>query len=510
MFRSFLFGVCALAAVAAPATAQKSKDTLRLAVNDPFANVSQYCVPAVEVGNFARRIFGTLIAFDEHSQKIVPVLAKSWKRLAPTTLEFELRDDVTFHNGNPFTAEDVITTVDFLQDPNTKIEYKTRFTWIKKIERLGPHKIRIESIEPTAMDYAQLAYRIQIQDAESFNSLKDKCDYGRLTPYGTGPLKVVSIDRNDGIVVERFDGVKGDPRYMSAPIKRIHGVPIPDRQTQVAQLMTGGIEMIQNVPADNARDLATNPNLSISMMPTGTFIYIVLDAAGRTENKALQDPRVRKALFMALDRDSLIKHIVPGGDSGASKKMMAYCLDYMTGCKYSVETPGYDLAGAKRLLAEAGYPNGLDIVYDVFTPIKAVGEAIAGELLKANIRARVNPVTIGLFYKKWSGGQSQMVSVDYPAFTLPDVGNLLDTFFAGPRDYARDPIITKAMEEGATEFDPVKRANIYEKAFNRINEMSYAMAFSSLSTVYAHSKDVEVRRNPLAAGANFITDYYWK
>lgn len=507
---SYALAAATMAVFAMPAMAQKSKDTVRLAINDPFTNVSSYCIPAVEVGNFSRRVYSTLIGFDEYKSKFVPLLAKSWKRINETTLELELKDDIKFHNGNKFDADDIISTFAFLQDPKVKIRYKSRYKWLKTIEKLSPYKVRLIAHRPTATDLSQLAYRIQIQDAESYKTLDVPCDYGRKTPYGTGPFKVVSVDRNKGVIVERFEGYTANPHYMKALVKRVHGVPIADRQTQAAELITGGIDLIQNVPADNGRDLATKPGISITTYPTGAFIYIVMDAKGRTKNKAMQDKRVRRAILMALDRDTIIKHIVPGGDTGHSKKMMGFCFDYMVGCKYSVDPPKYDPAGAKKLLAEAGYANGFDLEYTVFNPIKTVGEAIAGELRKVGIRVKVKPVTIGVFYKTWVGGKTEMVSVNYPAFTFPDSGNLLGTFFGGPRDYTGSKIVQQAMKDGGAEFDVAKRAAIYEKAFNEINRESYALAFSSLSTVFAHSKDLEIKRDRLARGAYFINDYQWK
>lgn len=87
-------------ALTAPAFAQKSKDTLRVAINDVFSTLDSYHFPQDEVGYFVRAMYGTLVAMDEHTGKLVPQLAKSWRRISQTTLEFDLRDDVTFHSGN--------------------------------------------------------------------------------------------------------------------------------------------------------------------------------------------------------------------------------------------------------------------------------------------------------------------------------------------------------------------------------------------------------------------------
>ena len=501
----------AAALIAAPAIAQKSKDTVRIAINDPFTILSGYCVPVDEAGNFYRRVYGTLVSFDERNQKPVPHLAKSWTRVNPTTLEFELFDNITYHNGNKFDADDVVSTISYTSDPKHVFEFKSRYTWVEKIEKLGPYKVRLTSKQPNALDLGLLGYRTYIQDKESFEPLENKCDYGRLTPYGTGPFKVASIDKNAGIVVEKFDGFKGDPKYFRAPVKRIHGIPIPDRQTQIAQLMTGGVDMLRNVTPDNATEMVkANPNLELTVLPTGSFVYIVLDAAGRSGHKALSDPRVRKAIWMGIDRDTIIKHIVPGGQQGVAEKMMKLCFNHNIGCDGSNNAPPFDPAAAKKLLAEAGFPNGFELTYDVFIPIKYIGEAIAGELLKIGIKANVNPVTINVFRQKQSKGEINMVSIFYPTAGHPDTGNILDVFFEGNRDYSRDPQMHELMKQGSMEFDDTKRKAIYKKAIDLNNEKNYVMAFSSLPTNYVHSKEITVKPNLLSGGDNYIDDYHWK
>lgn len=494
----------------APAMAQKSKDTLRIAINDPFSTLSNYCVPVDEAGNFYRRIYGTLVQIAEHEKKVVPGLAKSWTRVSPTVLEFDLRDDVTFHNGNKFDADDVVSTLEYAIDPAVKVEFKSRYTWIKKVEKLGPYKVRLEAHTPNATDLGLLGYRTYIQDKESFDTLENKCDYGRLTPYGTAQYKVVSIDKNQGMVVERFEGAKGDPKYVRAPIKRLHAIPVPDKQTQIAQLMTGGVDILRNVQPDNAAELAKNPNLAVSTLPTASFVYIVLDAAGRSGVKPLTDNRVRKAIWMGMNRDATIKGLVPGGAEGIAEKMNMICFDSTIACGRTVDYPPYDPAAAKKLLAEAGYPNGFSLTYSCFIPIKHICEAISNDLLKIGVKAQIEPVTITLFRKKQADGELNMTSIFYPSAGHPDAGNILDVFFVGPRDYAQDMEMAKLVQAGLLEFDDAKRTAIYTKAMDLNNTKNYVMAFSSLPTLYVHSKDIEIKKNLLSAGDNYIDDYFWK
>ena len=139
--------------------AQKAKDTLCITINDPFSAIDTYQVPHEEGGYFSRGMYGRLIALNEYTGKFVPGLAKSWKRINPTTLEFELRDDVVFHTGNKFTADDVKYTFDWLADPKVRIRFKGRYMRLKEAVVLGPHKIRIIFKKPNATDLSSIAYR---------------------------------------------------------------------------------------------------------------------------------------------------------------------------------------------------------------------------------------------------------------------------------------------------------------------------------------------------------------
>jgi peptide/nickel transport system substrate-binding protein len=495
--------------VVLPANAQKAKDSLRISVNDPFPSLSPYHYSVDEAVSFYRQVYERLLDFDERKQQFVPRLAKSWSRVNPTTLEFELREGITFHNGNKFDADDVVTLIDYIRDPKAKTRSPQRYTWVKNVEKLGPYKVRIEAEAVNALDVGYLTYFFAIYDGESLNSLEAKELYGKNTPYGTGPYKVTELDTNRGITVERFDGYAGDRQYMRAPVKQIRGIPIPDRQTQIAQLLTGGIDMVRNVSPEAAEELKSNPALGVTNMPSADMLIFGLDATGESGAKPLMDPRVRRAIWMAIDRDKLIKHIVPGGE--AADKMKGMCFtEHNLACSITLPPVEHDLEGAKRLLAEAGYPNGFEMSYDVFAPIKQVGEAIAGDLLKVGIRAPVQAMPISIYTQRRTKGEQQAYSIFYPTALFPDAGNILENYFYGRGDASKDPLIHQAVEEGGREFDLGKRAKIYERAFNRNNEMNYIMAVSSMPTVYAHSKDVRIDANTLSRAGNTIGDFFWK
>ena len=502
------FAAASLAMLSAgAAVAQKSEDNVRIAVNDSFATLDGFHAPSDESSAFDRIVYLPLINYDQKKKQWVPILSKSFKRIDNQTIEFELREDVTFHNGNKFDAQDVKGTLEYLADPATKIRFKSRYDWVKSVEILGPYKVRLHASRPVVMDYGFLSYRMRMRDIETMNALEDKAEYGK-TAVGTGPYRVVSIDRNAGIALERVENHWEGGNYYPAPAKKVRALFIPDRQTQVAQLMTGNIDLMRNITSDDQMNLAKNPNLAVT--PTGSemLLYATLDGAGRSKNKAMMDPRVRKAFIMSIDREQLMKHLIPGGDIAI--KTNAICFATSIACSATTEPYGYNPAEAKRLLAEAGYPNGFELQLDVHEPVRYIAEAVAGEVRKVGIRASITSMPIAAYVKRRGDGEFTAFIGFNPAGTHPDAAQILDFFFGADRDYWKDPMILKNIELGEAEFDDKKRTQLYTPILDKVNTDAYIFPISELPIVWAHHKDIVLKLNPLSNSLPMLGDYGWK
>lgn len=498
-------GFAAFAATAA--LAQKAEDTVRIAVNDSFATLDGFHAPSDESSAFDRIVYLPLISYDQQKKQWFPVLAKSFKRIDNQTIEFDLREDVTFHNGNKFDAQDVKGTLEYLADPATKIRFKSRYDWVKNVEILGPYKVRLNASRPVVMDYGFLSYRMRMRDIETMNALADKAEYGK-TAVGTGPYRVASIDRNAGIALERVENHFEGGKYYPAPAKKVRALFIPDRQTQVAQLLTGNIDLMRNITSDDERNLAQNPNLAVT--PTGSemLLYTTFDAAGRSKNKAMMDARVRKAFIMAIDRDQLMKHLIPGGNIAI--KTNSICFATSIACETSTHPSSYNPAEAKRLLAEAGYANGFDLQLDVHEPVRYIAEALAGEVRKIGIRASIVSMPIAVYTKRRGDGEFTAFTGFNPAGTHPDAAQILDFFFGADRDYWNDPLIDKNIELGEAEFDEKKRTALYTPILDKVNQEAYIFPISELPIVWAHHKDIFLKPNPISNSLPMLGDYGWK
>ena len=407
--------------------------------------ISPYDLTLNELSRIYRQVYSSLLRYDEYKGEFVPDMAKSWKRIDDKTIEFELRDDITFHSGNKFSADDVVYTLDYIISPESKIPGKARYFWIKGAEKIGPNTVRIISKDVAGIALDALAYEFYILDSKVHKALADKSTYGRVSASSAGPYKLVSMDPRRGALLERFDGYKGADKYRRAPIKYIQLIPIPERQTQIAQLLTGGVDVLRNVEPDIAAGLASNPDLAITTVPSGEFIYLLLDAAGRSGIKPLKDVRVRRAIAMAIDRDLIGKTLVSGG--AAEPPMNAICFPTTAACAFGAKPPAFDLAGARKLLAEAGYPTGFSAPFYVRSPIKQVGEAIALQLQKVGIKTAVESLPITVYTQKRGEGQLSMFVGSRPTTTFPETTQVFLSLFGGQRDYALIPLIDKAVAE---------------------------------------------------------------
>ena len=491
-----------------PVNAQKSKDTVFLGITAPFHTLDTYHVPANEPGQYTRNMYGKLIVYDEHKGKFVPELAKSWKRIDDKTIEFELRDDVRFTSGNKFTAADVKYTLDYIGHPKLKIRFKRRYNWVKETQILSRTRIRIVSKKVRADAMMVIAYRFYIYDKGVHEKLENKALYGAKSGSTTGVWKLLSIDKNKGVHLVRNDeAVKKFP-HRRAPIKFIRGIPIPDRQTQLAALLTGKIHSLRNPTADMVKQLRKNPDIRVSAFPTRNLTYMTFDSAGRSKNKIFMDKRVRQAFMKAVPRETLVKSFVAGAD--IAKRPNAICYVEVVACSFTSNPVGYDPAGAKKLLAEAGHPNGIDFELTVYPQYAELATAVAGELRKVGIRARVRPQPLASAGKRRGRGELTVLMAGYPTFAQPNTSNLMNFFFSGNRDYSRDPIIQKARKIGITVIDLEKRKEIYRKALNRVNEESYIFPFVETPNVYAHSKNVNIKIGATSMTETRPSDYFWR
>lgn len=445
-----------------PAAAQTKDDTIVYALQsdtdswDPPASVLR---EAIILGN---NVFDHLAHRDLKTLKVVPRLATSWKPLNDTTWEVKLRTGVKFHDGTPFTAKDVKATFDRVLDPNRKMTARGNHAKIKSVEVLDDATVRFHTDGP----YPLFVERLTALVMQSAKQIQEKGDQWMAEhPLGTGPYKVVQWKRKQEHLLVRNDDYWGP----KPAFKHVRVRIIPEQATQIAELLAGTVDLIKAVPPDQMDVINKSGDARTATSPILRTAMLQFDQAGRGGKNPLMDRRVRQAANLAVDIDAVIKFVLNGlGDRTATTvNPMAFGFDR------SVKPYQQDVARAKKLLAEAGYPNGVDIRFNEGPPVVEPGtqqtnDAIVADLTKAGFRiqrnyvgdntvlvARVKDGTFGPMFN-WSWGYYSIFDADAILYDVMKCGE--------PYSYYCNKELDQLIAAGRSTLDEKKREQIYAKA----------------------------------------------
>ena len=312
-------------------------------------------------------LFDSLVSRDADN-RIVPQLAESWKALDDLTWQFKLRRGVVFHNGEPFNAEAVRFTFERVLDPNQKSPNRANVGEVARVDVLDEYTVNLVLRRP----YAPLMSRLVDFSIVPPKYTAEKGNQGlSLRPVGTGPFRFVELVKDDHLVVEAFDR-----HWRGAPkVRRIIYKAIPEPFTRAAALRNNEVELIDMVPPNLAAELERVGGIRVQRVPSTWIIYLGLNAL----KKPLSDVRMRQALNYATDVDALVKSVLDGN----GRRMDGPFTPHMFGFDPSVKGYGPDPARARRLLAEAGYPDGLEITLEApagrYHGDKEIAEALGGQ-----------------------------------------------------------------------------------------------------------------------------------
>ena len=487
----YLLGI-SLTCMAMPGWAQKSQDTVRMAVVLGMASVDSYLDVRPEMDFASELAYDTLFAYDEDAKKFVPRLAESWQQVDPVTLDVAVRNDVMWSDGQPFRVDDVVYTLRYLIDPEVKLGFKADHAWIKKIEKLDDRHLRITSNTPEPGGMAILGARTYIYPQHVHGPLEDKAVFGR-KPVGTGAYTFVQVDKNKGLVAERNKDYRlagiGNPRSV---IGKLTVRPMPDRGTQLAEFLAGNLDILQRPPLDQALELAKGGKSVLTAREPNGYSYLLLDQKGRSGNKALTDSRVRQAIRLAINIDDLLK--ISGGDALQSRAAPALCLRIQGGCDYTEINRRYDPAAAKKLLSEAGYADGFDLDITLISGSgDNIAETISGHLRSLGIRANLSKQTFTSYRKVQEAGDLQVLVFNWGSRGITDVGGTLSFFFSpGPRDYHGSQNWIDLASQAGSEMDEAKRRLLVRQLFDEVDRSNYIIPLTMGEKYFLHSPELKI------------------
>lgn len=424
-------------------------------------------------------VFDQLVRQDNR-QRLEPGLATSWKPVSDTVWEFKLREGVKFHDGSPFTAEDVKFTIERIPNvPNSPSSFTFAVSPITEVEIVDPLTIRVHTEKPAPLLPRMFAAFTIVSKKNAEGMSTQDFNSGKAA-VGTGPYKLVKWERGDKIVYERNDDYWGE----KLPWERIIVRPITNDGTRVASLKSGDVDMIDFVPPADVKHLSKDSDLTLSKSPSTRLIYLHLDSDreytpmvtdndGKKIKNPMLDTRVRKAISKAINRPAIVARIMEGLAVPASQMVP----DGYEGTSKTLKPEKYDPRGAKALLAEAGYPEGFKIVIhgpnDRYVNDADITQAVAQMLTKIGIKTEVNTMPKAVYFGKASNLEFSLMLVGWATDTGEQsncIGALLHTydkekgFGSSNRGRYSNPVVDRKLEEALVTVDPEKHNQLIIEA----------------------------------------------
>jgi peptide/nickel transport system substrate-binding protein len=462
-------------------------------------------------------LFSSLVAADRNLQ-IESALAEDWEISDDAkTWIFHLRKNVKFHNGNDFTADDVIYSFDRSKEDISAFKYC--LSTVESYEKIDDHTVKVVCSEPNALLLAHLK-DLMILDKETCEGQTD--EWIALNPNGTGRYKFVEHVRGDKIVFERNEDFWGE----LPEVEKVIFKPITNEGTRTANMVSGAVDLIVNVPVRDIEMLESNDNVEIVSEPSLRIIYLNLagwtDTPSRDAKMPLKSPdgsnpfkdiRVREAIYRAINEEEIIEKIMNGYATPAP----TYIPEGFNGYNPNIKRLEYDAELAEKLLDEAGYPRQddgyrfeitLDSSNDRYVNDGEIATAVAGYLEKVGIKVNLNLMSRNVFFTYisgtnkegdnthfcmtgWadSGGESALMGLDL-VYSMSQDGYIKDNYGGVNRGYYQNSEVDKLVDQAIATADSDERDKIMQKVWQiAADDISY-IPLHFQQDIYAHSKNI--------------------
>lgn len=472
------FKAAALAAALAvsPGAALAAPEAITVALPGDFPGLDPSKDTSPLGFNYRLNVFDALTELQRDGQ-MNPRLAESWTHsddLKEWT--FKLRKNVKFHDGSPFSADDVVFTINrILADKVTPV--RTFIRLVESVEKIDDHTVRFKLIQPYGIFHRQISYVHQMSKAYH----EKVGDQGYATkPVGTGPYKLVRWTKDDRMELEaNADYWRGAPK-----IKRATFRPIPAESGRAAALLSGEIDLVPALPPSLMDQLKSNKDLEVTIAPSFRVIFVAFNV-----NKSpLDNPAIREAVDVAIDRKAIAEKLLRG--LGKPTGIMVPPMNI--GYDPSFKPVEYDLQKAKKLVADSGYkgePISIQYPNNNIVMANEVVQAIAGYMTAAGLKVEIKPMEFTAFFPLWL--QSKLDSMYLFAFGSSQyhAETVLTTMYEeGSHAYKVDPEIDRLLKKQRTVTNPEEQKKLISEAFRRSNQNRFHLPIYDEMQAYGMKK----------------------
>ena len=329
---------------------------VNVGIRSPIPTLDPYNSPdEVTGGTVGKLIYQALVwvEVDEDGElRFEPLLATSWERIEPLVWELELREGVQFHDGSPFSAEDVEFTLERYDNPNARTGNAWAMGWFDSVDVIDDYTVHITTTYELANLHAWLSYapKMMSKTAVEAAGQVDAEELSGDALVGTGPFEIAEFVRDETVTLNRFDGYWGDSAAMETIVFR----PVADDSARMSALRTGELDLITAVPPAFVSELEGVQGVEVRSEPSLRYTYMWLNAL----KEPFDDVRVRQAANYAVDMDAIAETIFDGQATPADAPLAPGNFGY-TG----LDPYPYDPDKARELLAEAGHETPVEVTF---------------------------------------------------------------------------------------------------------------------------------------------------
>jgi peptide/nickel transport system substrate-binding protein len=495
----------ALAAALFAASAGAAAKDLTVGLQAPITSLDPHFYNSSQNNAMSRHVFETLVKLGPNME-LQPGLARGWRAIDKTVWEVKLRDNIKFSDGTPFTADDVVFSFKRAANvPNSPSSFGAVTKEAKEVVAVDPMTVRITTDGPAPMMARNLSLLPIISRKHGATASTEDYNSGKAM-IGTGPYKLAEYQPNNRVVLVRNEAYWGDKEPWDKVTIRFLSSGAP----RVAALLSGDVDLIDAVPPADVPKLSTEQKVSVVSGPTNRMIYLhldsqrdrspfVLDSNGKPMDKnPLKDARVRKAMSLALNRQAIVDSMLEGRAVPAGQFMP----EGSFGISRNLRPDAHDPAAAKKLLAEAGYPNGFQIVLhgpnNRYVNDAAVAQVVAQLLTRVGITTKVETMPASVYFSRASKQDFSVMLLGWGGADVQEtvmvLRSLLHTFDkdqgAGAANRGRysNPELDKLIDEAMDTIERDKRAEISARA------AELAMKDMGLVPLYFEQSTTAMRR----------------
>ena len=461
-----------------------SKERLTVLSSVSLDSLHPYAYTSSPQYGIWNHILEGLVEEDYEKMDYVGVLAESWEFQGKKWV-FHLKKGVRFHNGSPFTAEDVVHSINRIKNDNKSLQ-KSGLKDITEVQAQDSHTVVMTTKVPSAVLLDRLTNRFMISKAAA-DKYGDEVDQH---PIGTGPYKFVSWQRNGELVLTRNDDYWGP----KAAIKEIVTKRVKEDAARVSGLLAGQGDVINNVPVEEISRIEGNPRARIERAQGQRMYFLVLNPA----YKPFDNKLVRQAFNYSIDPSVIIKHIYEGN----GYVMEGPVASNVIGSDPKMKRYPFDPKKAKELLAKAGYPNGLEVKLhlspDRYPKAREVCQVIADQLSQAGIKTELVSQEFIVFWGQEgvNGGKLPFYYVGRPAI---DADTLYDQYFRSgvtKRLEYKNPEFDRLMDQQQQTGDMKKRIALMQEAGRILMEDAPMIPLYTLAEIYGVANNVIWKPKP--------------